>query len=125
MTDLQRTILEQRLLRDQRRALAILQRYGAEARAALSGEASGASRSPSHMADQASDMMERELSLFFASKERRTLDEIEGALQRLYEAPDQFGRCRRCDSAIPFARLESVPQATTCMECQIDVELVA
>lgn len=125
MDELQRSQIEQRLLSERNRSIAALRGYGAAALADLAGEASTLSRSPSHMADQASDMMERELALFFASNEGRHLSEIENALRRLYEDPDRFGRCRGCGEQIPLARLDVVPHATSCIDCQSVAEVAA
>lgn len=125
MDEFQRSQIEQRLVLERNRSIAVLRRYGAAALADLAGEASALSRSPSHMADQASDIMERELALFFASKEGRHLSEIENALRRLYEDPDRFGRCSRCLEQIPFPRLDAVPYATSCVDCQSVAEVAA
>ena len=46
------------------------------------------------------------------------LAELDDALRRLDEGT--YGRCARCGSAIPAARLEALPHARLCMTCQID-----
>jgi DnaK suppressor protein len=50
----------------------------------------------------------------------RTMDGIRAALDRL--ARGTYGRCIRCGGAILAARLEVLPHAETCMECQAQVE---
>jgi DnaK suppressor protein len=44
------------------------------------------------------------------------LADAETALHRM--ATGTYGRCRRCDAAIPLERLEILPSATLCMTCQ-------
>lgn len=45
------------------------------------------------------------------------LREVEYGLQRLLKAPEQFGRCVRCEHTIPAARLEVLPFTTLCARC--------
>jgi DnaK suppressor protein len=33
-------------------------------------------------------------------------------------APDEFGICEECDEDIPIRRLELMPHATLCADCQ-------
>jgi RNA polymerase-binding transcription factor len=47
-----------------------------------------------------------------------TLARIDRALARLASDPDLFGLCEECEEAIPLARLEAMPDATLCTECQ-------
>ncbi|KAA9149951.1 TraR/DksA family transcriptional regulator [Microbacterium lushaniae] len=47
---------------------------------------------------------------------RRAVEQITGALDRL--AAGTYGRCIRCDGAILPARLEVLPSAATCIDCQ-------
>jgi len=46
------------------------------------------------------------------------LARIDRALARLASDPDQFGLCEDCEEAIKPARLEAMPDATLCTECQ-------
>jgi len=50
----------------------------------------------------------------------RTMDGIRAALDRI--AQGTYGRCIRCGAAILTARLEVLPHAETCIECQAEVE---
>lgn len=43
---------------------------------------------------------------------------IDVALRRLEESPEEFGLCAECEEDIPFKRLELMPHATLCAECQ-------
>ncbi len=69
-----------------------------------------------HMADMASDAYNREFSLNLASSEREIVLSIEEALKRLEEKT--FGDCFVCGKAIAKQRLEAVPYAKNCIECQ-------
>jgi DnaK suppressor protein len=46
------------------------------------------------------------------------LARITRAIDRLASDPDGFGLCDECEEDIPFARLELLPYATLCAECQ-------
>ncbi len=48
------------------------------------------------------------------------LQAIDDALQRL-KTPG-YGRCMDCDAAIPFDRLQRLPQALRCVDCQSAAE---
>jgi DnaK suppressor protein len=51
-----------------------------------------------------------------AERASRELEEIDQALHRLYEQPEQFGICENTGEAIPLERLELVPWTRTCVE---------
>ena len=46
------------------------------------------------------------------------LARIAAALTRLAQEPDLAGLCEECEEPIPPARLDAVPWATLCAECQ-------
>lgn len=48
-------------------------------------------------------------------RERREIDEIHAALQRVIDGT--YGRCQRCRRAIPVARLRALPATRTCVAC--------
>jgi RNA polymerase-binding protein DksA len=52
--------------------------------------------------------------------ERRLLDEIDAAQERL--AGGTFGVCERCGKSIPLVRLRAVPSARLCVTCERDAE---
>jgi DnaK suppressor protein len=43
---------------------------------------------------------------------------IDRALVKLRDAPDDYGLCEECEEEIPLKRLELMPHATLCAECQ-------
>ena len=55
-----------------------------------------------------------------AQATRRVVDQIRASLDRIAEGT--YGRCIRCGAAIVVARLEVLPYAETCIDCQNDVE---
>lgn len=69
-----------------------------------------------HIADDATDVMEqqRNLALIANLQERRR--DIARALERLDDGT--YGICERCQKPIATARLEALPFATLCIECQ-------
>jgi RNA polymerase-binding transcription factor DksA len=109
--------LEARLLEERRR---ILKEMGYLENAVLkvnqrdsSGDLSGYSF---HMADAGTDAMEREKAFMFASKEGRTLIEINEALRRVYRG--EYGTCESCSQPIARGRLEAMPMARLCVACK-------
>ena len=82
-----------------------------------SGELSGYSL---HMADAGTDNFDREFALSLVSNEQEALYEIEEALKRLDQ--NTYGICGFCERPILKARLEAVPFARLCVNCQSTTE---
>ena len=78
-----------------------------------SGDLSGYSF---HMADMASDSYDRELSLNIASEEQLVVYEIDEALKRIEDC--KFGKCVECEKKVPLKRLNVIPYAKYCIQCQ-------
>jgi DnaK suppressor protein len=51
-------------------------------------------------------------------KQSEILQKIDRALARLESDPDLVGMCEECEEEIPDKRLELMPYATLCAECQ-------
>ncbi|MFO0264669.1 MAG: TraR/DksA family transcriptional regulator, partial [Planctomycetota bacterium] len=66
--------------------------------------------------DFASDSAFGELSSQLAEVASRELLNVEVALQLL--AQGRYGVCEGCNQSIPVARLQALPYATTCINCQ-------
>jgi len=66
--------------------------------------------------DAALDAAQDEISSKLAEVESRELAQIENALERIREG--NYGRCEICNGKIPAARLNALPYALTCIECQ-------
>jgi RNA polymerase-binding transcription factor DksA len=78
-----------------------------------SGELSGYSL---HMADAGTDNFDREFALSLVSNEQDALYEIEESLKRLEGGT--YGICEMCEKVIRKERLEAVPFARMCVQCQ-------
>ena len=70
--------------------------------------------------DAALDSAQDEISSQLAEVESRELASIDKALARMREGV--FGSCEGCREKIPMARLNALPYATFCIECQREVE---
>ena len=53
------------------------------------------------------------MSTQLADRASRELEEIDAALQRLYETPERFGLSESTGRPIPFERLDIIPWART------------
>lgn len=70
--------------------------------------------------DFALDSAQDEINSQLAEVESRELAHIEKALERMSEG--RYGACEGCDQKIPMARLNALPYATYCIECQREME---
>jgi DnaK suppressor protein len=70
--------------------------------------------------DAALDSAQDEISSQLAEVESRELARIENALERMRIG--QYGVCEGCGVKIPMARLNALPYATYCIECQRESE---
>ena len=52
----------------------------------------------------------------------RRLAQIDAALGRMREDPEDFGRCEVCDEPIKLRRLMLLPWTTLCITCQAEAE---
>jgi len=68
------------------------------------------------VADAAQDAGYRELHAGLVEAETRELANIERAMERFQEG--SYGVCERCGKHIPVTRLQALPYATLCIECQ-------
>ena len=72
-------------------------------------------------ADAASDYYERELAWGLSETERMRLQEVEDALERIDGG--SYGKCEGCGAQIAPPRLEALPFAKLCLECQAKEEV--
>ena len=111
LTEEQRRHLEGRLQEERERALQVIRRYDeGRSNAADDGDITNY---PFHPADQGTDSFDQEMSTQLADRATRELEEIDAALQRLYEAPERFGMSESTGKPIPFDRLDIIPWART------------
>jgi len=80
----------------------------------LHGETTG------DVVDAALDTAQDEISSQLAEVESRELAHIENALARMKAG--EYGACEVCSKKIPMARLDALPYATMCIECQREIE---
>jgi DnaK suppressor protein len=72
------------------------------------------------LGDQALNAYTREFQFELGSGDRRLLRDVLAALRKLDEGG--FGECERCAEEISEKRLEALPFARYCIECQRHVE---
>jgi len=56
-----------------------------------------------------------DLALATIGRERRELDDVRLALERLKKG--EYGQCERCEQSISSARLRALPWARLCIRC--------
>lgn len=69
-----------------------------------------------HLADVGTDADEREKAVQLTSAEGRLLTAVNAALDRIEGG--SFGTCLSCGGEIAFKRLQAMPAATLCLNCQ-------
>ena len=109
--------LEQRLLQERERAVKALRQLDSEE----DGDGS-LTTYPFHLADEGTDTMEQEQEFLLRSVEGRRLYDIDDALRTLYKEPETFGKCANCQRDIALERLDIVPWAKLCLDCQTSEE---
>jgi DnaK suppressor protein len=72
------------------------------------------------LVDAALDSAQDEISSQLAEVESRELASVENALERMRKG--QYGVCEGCSCKIPLARLNALPYATFCIDCQRESE---
>ncbi|MGH7139269.1 MAG: TraR/DksA family transcriptional regulator [Pirellulales bacterium] len=77
-------------------------------------------QSAGDVVDFALDSAQHEINSQLAEVESRELASIENALERMRTG--HYGVCEQCSIKIPMARLNALPYATLCIECQRDAE---
>lgn len=107
---------EERLLEERGKVIADMERHEASAGPTQRDASGDLSAYSFHMADLATDAMEREKSFHFASRDTRLLYHIDRALDRLHRGT--YGDCEECREPIAHARLEAVPHARLCSACK-------
>lgn len=70
--------------------------------------------------DAALDSVQDEINSQLAEVESRELAHIDNALERMREG--QYGVCEGCNANIPLMRLQALPYATMCIQCQQELE---
>jgi len=97
-------------LRDQRQE--IVNMYNQDVRAGQESADDGTE----DIVDRANNSYNRELMFSISDSERLLLLQIEGAIKRMDAGA--YGRCTNCGNGIHPLRLEAVPWARFCIDCQ-------
>jgi len=113
LTEEQRNHLEQRLREERARALRVMNRTEEQLGESEQGDGD-LSTVPFHVADRGTDTIQTEIDATQLTRVSRELAEIDAALDRLYQHPEQFGICEETGREIPFERLDIIPWARTC-----------
>lgn len=115
LTEIQIERFKQMLLEKRREIVGNVNEMSNEALKKSRLDATGdLSSMPIHMADIGTDNFEQEFALGLMDSERKLLEEIDDALQRIEEK--KYGICEGTGEPIPKARLEAQPWARYCVE---------
>ena len=95
-----------------------------EEEALSGGQAGNDQRSSNHMAEMGSDAWDLEFSLQLVESDQGVLEEISHALKKFDNGT--YGLCEACieqgkaeaKARIPKARLQAIPHARNCVECE-------
>lgn len=88
----------------------------ARVRAARENETAEASENAADLGDRALSTVTRDLSYRLSTGERDILKRIDAALDRI-EAKT-YGACQNCSKQVQTGRLNAVPWARFCIDCQ-------
>jgi DnaK suppressor protein len=110
----------QALLEERRRVEAALQNLHDEHSGSLTEDSGEETAYDNHLADTATETYDRELDYTLEENSEHVLAEIDAALARIEEGT--YGICTNCDRPIPVERLEALPWATLCIDCQRERE---
>ncbi|MBJ44426.1 MAG: molecular chaperone DnaK [Planctomycetaceae bacterium] len=77
-------------------------------------------QSSGDVVDVALDAAQDELNSQLAEVESRELSNVEAALEKMRDG--SYGKCEGCNENIPLVRLQALPYATLCIECQTELE---
>jgi DnaK suppressor protein len=108
------------LLEERTRVQAALENLREETAGTLYDDAGEESAYDNHLADTATETYDRELDYTLEENSEHVLGEIEAALSRIEGGT--FGVCTNCGEQIPEERLEALPWATLCIDCQRNLE---
>lgn len=72
--------------------------------------------------DRATVETDRQMALLMRERDRRLIDEIHAALDRVQDG--EYGICQECGEEIGAARLRAQPTATLCVHCKSLLETV-
>ena len=116
-----KTFFKEKLIAMRREILMAMKNIKENENENTSKEASGDLSSYSfHLADQGTDSMDHQRNFIFAEMDSAVLHDIDAALEKIEDST--YGICELCEQEIPRARLEFIPYARFCVECQAKEE---
>ena len=71
-------------------------------------------------ADSATQIIDREMTMAMIQKLQDKLDKVSNSLDRIYLG--QYSTCSKCGGGITKERLEAIPTAQYCLQCELDSE---
>lgn len=108
------------LLEERTRVQAAIENLREETAGSLRDDAGEETAYDNHLADTATETYDRELDYTLEENSEHVLEEIEAALRRIDEGT--YGICTNRGEQIPEERLEALPWATLCIDCQRNLE---
>jgi DnaK suppressor protein len=84
--------------------------------AARTSEQEGPSELAPDLSDRATSTMNRDLSYQLTTGEREMLKRVDAALDRIEAGT--YGECVNCSKKVQVGRLDAVPWARHCIDCQ-------
>ena len=108
------------LLEERQRVEAAIQNLHDENPGTLAEDAGEETAYDNHLADTATETYDRELDYTLEENSEHVLAEIEAALKRVEEGT--YGICANCGKPVAVDRLDALPWATLCIDCQRDRE---
>jgi DnaK suppressor protein len=69
-----------------------------------------------HMADAGTEVFEQELDVSLARQLKQSHETVQHALEKFDDGT--YGICESCGASIELARLEALPEARYCLDCQ-------
>lgn len=86
----------------------------------LAEQNAGTGEDISDYAEIGTDAFDIQIALSLASGESQQLQEVDDALERIKDKT--YGICEMCKEPIPRKRLEALPHARFCVQCQSEYE---
>lgn len=108
------------LLEERRRVAAAIENLHADHPGTMSDETGEDAVYDNHLADTATETYDRELDYTLEENSEHVLAAIDAALKRIEEGT--YGICSNCGKPILEERLEALPWATLCIDCQRERE---
>ena len=108
------------LLEERARVTAAIKNLQDDHRGTITDETGEDAVYDNHLADTATETYDRELDYTLEENSEHVLQEIDAALKRIEDGT--YGICTNRGERIPEERLEALPWATLCIDCQRERE---